>query len=155
MRRTTCSIFSSKSLGASAKSRCASSKKNTSLGFGRSPTSGSRSNSSDSNQSRNVAYTVGDCISLSAARMLIVPCPLAFVCHQIVEVEGRLAEERLRPLLLEREEVPLDGADAGLGDVPVLRLERLRVFPHELDHGPQILEVEEQQAAVVGHLEEG
>ena len=52
--RTTCSTFSSSAGGASLKSRCASSKKNTSFGFSRSPTSGRFSNSSASSHSRNV-----------------------------------------------------------------------------------------------------
>ena len=47
-------IFSSSTGGISLNSRCASSKKKTSLGFGRSPTSGSRSNNSDSSQSSSV-----------------------------------------------------------------------------------------------------
>ena len=53
--RTTCSIFSSSAFGASLNSRCASSKKNTSFGLSRSPTSGRCSNSSDSSHSRKVA----------------------------------------------------------------------------------------------------
>jgi len=53
--RTTSSMRSVSAAGASLKSRWASSKKNTSLGFSRSPTSGSSSNSSLSIQSRKAA----------------------------------------------------------------------------------------------------
>ena len=77
--RTTCSTFSSSAGGASENSRCASSKKNTSLGLSRSPTSGRLSNSSDSSHSRKLEYSRGLFISLSAARMLITPRPSA-VC---------------------------------------------------------------------------
>jgi hypothetical protein len=77
---------------------------------------------------------------------------LASVC--IVEIQSRLAEKRLGALLLERQKVPLHRADAGFGDIAVLHLEGIRVVPHELGHGPQILEVQEQQAVVVGHLED-
>jgi hypothetical protein len=55
IRRTTCSIFSSSAGGASLNSRWASSKKKASLGLGRSPASGSCSNSSASSQSRKQA----------------------------------------------------------------------------------------------------
>ena len=48
-------IRSTSAFGASLNSRCASSKKNTSFGLSRSPTSGSCSNSSDSSHSRKVA----------------------------------------------------------------------------------------------------
>jgi len=54
MRRTTCSIFSSSGFGASVNKRCASSKKKTSFGLSGSPTSGSRSYSSDSSHSSSV-----------------------------------------------------------------------------------------------------
>ena len=73
--RTTCSIFSTSASGASLKSRCASSKKNTSLGLSRSPASGRFSNSSASSHKSSVAYIFGDCISLSADRMLMTPRP--------------------------------------------------------------------------------
>jgi len=55
IKRTTCSIFSSKALGASLKSRCASSKKKAIFGLSRSPTSGKISKSSDKSHSKNVA----------------------------------------------------------------------------------------------------
>ena len=73
--RTTSSIRSTSTLGASLNSKCASSKKNTSLGCSRSPTSGSCSNSSDSIHNKKVAYRRGELISLSAARMLMIPLP--------------------------------------------------------------------------------
>ena len=47
-------VFSRNALGAFWKRRCASSKKNTALGFSGSPTSGSRSKSSDTSQMRKV-----------------------------------------------------------------------------------------------------
>ena len=80
MSRTTCSILSSSGLGASLKSRCASSKKNTSFGFSRSPTSGRCSKSSASIHNRNVEYSLGEFRSLSAASMLTTPRPLLSVC---------------------------------------------------------------------------
>ena len=54
MSFTTCSILSTRAVGAPLNSRWASSKKNTSLGFSGSPTSGSVSNSSLSSHSMKV-----------------------------------------------------------------------------------------------------
>ena len=48
----------------------------------------------------------------------------------------------------------MDRADAGGGDIAVLHGELRAVLAHELEHGAQILEVEQQQAVVVGHLED-
>src|SRR5574343_1357960 len=79
-RRTTSSMRSTSTLGASLNSRWASSKKNTSLGFSGSPISGNCSNSSDNIHSRKVAYRRGEFISLSAARMFTTPWPLVSVC---------------------------------------------------------------------------
>ena len=71
MSFTTCTIFCTSAFGASENSRCASSKKNIMRGFSRSPTSGSRSNSSVSIQSRKVPYTLGLWISRALLRMFI------------------------------------------------------------------------------------
>jgi hypothetical protein len=73
--RTTSSMRSISTAGASLNSRWASSKKNTSLGLSRSPTSGSSLEQLDSIHSRKVAYRRGEFISLSAARMLTTPLP--------------------------------------------------------------------------------
>ena len=73
--RTTSSMRSTSAAGASLNSRCASSKKNTSLGLSRSPTSGRLLEQLDSIHSRKVAYRRGAFISLSAARMLTTPWP--------------------------------------------------------------------------------
>jgi hypothetical protein len=56
-------------------------------------------------------------------------------------------------LLFQRQQVALDGADRGGGDVAVLGGEGLRVLAHVLDHRAQVLEVEQQHAVVVGDLE--
>ena len=70
MSFTTCTTLSVSCLGMPLKSRCASSKKNTNLGLSGSPTSGRRSKSVESIQSRNMEYTSGVLISLEALRML-------------------------------------------------------------------------------------
>ena len=96
-KRTTSSMRSISTFGASANSRCASSKKKTSLGLSRSPTSGRVSNNSLSIQSKNVAYSRGAAISLSAARMLTKPLPLASVCIKSAILSMGSPKKRLPP----------------------------------------------------------
>ena len=80
--------------------------------------------------------------------------PGAVGAHQVVQVERRLAEERLAALLLEHEERPLDRPDAGRGDVAVFGRERLGVVARRTARSAlQVLEVEQQQPVVVGDLE--
>ena len=62
--------------------------------------------------------------------------------------------KRSRALLLECEQAALDRADAGGGDVAIVGLELLRVIADVLQHCAEILEVEQQQAVVVGDLED-
>ena len=59
-----------------------------------------------------------------------------------------------RALLLEREQAALDRADARGGNVAVVGLQLLRVIADVLQHRAEILEIEQQQAVVVGHLED-
>ena len=84
----------------------------------------------------------------------MTPRPLAVGLHQVVEVQRRLAEEFVAALLLDREQPALDRADRGRGDVAVLRGELLRVVADVLQHRAQVLEIEQQQAVVVGDLED-
>ena len=77
IRRITCSIFSSRALEQSSKSRWASSKKNTIRGRALSPCSGSSSYSSPSSHSRNVEYMAGLRNSFSAERIFTMPLPFS------------------------------------------------------------------------------
>ena len=81
------------------------------------------------------------------------PPALCVGLHEIVDVEGGLAEKLFATLLLDDEQIALDRPDTGLGDVSVLDLELVRVVPHILRHGPEVLEIEKQQPVVVGDLE--
>ena len=74
--------------------------------------------------------------------------------HPVGDVQLRLAEEELAALLLELEQSALDRADTGGGDIAVLHGELGPVLAHKLEHGAQILEVEQQQAVVVGHFKD-
>ena len=75
MSRTVCTTASRKASVASAKSRCASSKKNTSFGFGTSPTSGSCSNSSARSHMRTVENSFGLSCTAGSSRHEMIPRP--------------------------------------------------------------------------------
>jgi len=55
-----------------------------------------------------------------------------------------LVEELVAALLFQHEQVALDGPDAGGGDVAVFVGELRCVLADQLQHGAQILEVEQQ-----------
>ena len=73
--------------------------------------------------------------------------------EQVVDVEHGLTEEAVASLLLDLQQRPLNRPDAGGRHIAVLQLDLGGVLPHELEDRPQILEVEQQQAVVVGHAE--
>ena len=86
--------------------------------------------------------------------MLTTPRPSASVWMQVVDVEHRLAEELVAALLLEREQAALDRADRrGARRCRSSVCELLRVVADVLQHRAQVLQVEQQQAVVVGDLE--
>ncbi len=74
--------------------------------------------------------------------------------QQVVDVERGLAKEFVAALLLERDQIALDGADAGRRDVAVLRSVLRRVIADVLQHGAQVFQVEQQKSLVVGDLED-
>ena len=83
-----------------------------------------------------------------------MPRPSASVCMKSSRLSAGSPKNLLAALLLEREQVALDGADAGGGDVAVLRGELRGVLADELEHRAQVLEIEQEQAVVVGDLED-
>ncbi len=74
--------------------------------------------------------------------------------HQVFDVEHGLAEELVAAFALDLQQAALDGAHAGGADVAVFGGELLGVVAHMLEHGAQVLEVQQQHAAVVGDLED-
>mmetsp|Transcript_120347 Transcript_120347/g.334872 ORF Transcript_120347/g.334872 Transcript_120347/m.334872 type:complete len:374 (+) Transcript_120347:42-1163(+) len=73
--------------------------------------------------------------------------------HEIGDVEHGLAEEAVTTLGFDLQQAALDRADAGRRDVAVLRRELARVVADILQRGAQVLQVQQQQALVVGDLE--
>ncbi len=58
--------------------------------------------------------------------------------QQVVDIEGRLAEEFVAALGTEGDKAALNGADAGGGDVAVLDLVGFRFRADVLEHGLQV-----------------
>ncbi len=73
--------------------------------------------------------------------------------QEVVHVKHRLAEEGRAALLLDLEQRPLDGPDRRDRHMPVLGGELARVLTDQLQHRPQIFQIEDQQPRIVGHLE--
>ncbi len=73
--------------------------------------------------------------------------------HHVGELERRLTKEGFPAFPLQRQQGALDGRHRGGVDQPVLRGDLLAVVGDEGQQGAQIVEVEQQQAAVVGQLE--
>ena len=82
----------------------------------------------------------------------MTPRPFA-VCSQIVDVQHRLAEELLDALRLQCQQPALNRADRCGRYVAVLGRQLGRVLADVLQHRAQVLEVEQQEARVVGDLE--
>jgi len=74
--------------------------------------------------------------------------------EEIFDVEGWLAEEQISPLAGERDEAALDGSDRCRGNVAVLGLKGGGVLADVPEHGLEVFEVEEEEAVVVGDLED-
>ena len=108
------------------KSRCASSKKKTSLGLSGSPASGSARSQKGQQpeQKRRIELGRVDQLIRSESRQR----PVGIGLHHVVEVERRLAEELASALLLERDETALNRPDTCRRDIAVLGLKFLRVI---------------------------
>ena len=73
--------------------------------------------------------------------------------HQVGDVERGLCEQLVAALLLDLEQAALYRADRCGRDIAVGGGELLGVLAHVLQHRAQVLQVEQQQALVVGDLE--
>jgi hypothetical protein len=79
--------------------------------------------------------------------------PPGVLAHQVGQVQGRFAEERLAALLFQHQEPAQDGPHRCRGDVAVSGAQFGRAFGDEIQQRPQVLEVEDQQVLVVRHPE--
>ena len=74
--------------------------------------------------------------------------------EEVVNVKGRLAEELVGTLALQGKEGALDGADGHRGDHAVLDGELRGVLAHEIEHRAKVLHIDQQEAVVIGDLED-
>ena len=84
--------------------------------------------------------------------MLMTPHPCIGL-HQIGNIQHRFAEDPVTPLTFQGQQTALDGADTGSGDIAVFGRERFGIVADKLQHGPQVLQVQQEQAVVISHLE--
>ena len=153
--RTVRSSASRNASVASANSRCASSRNTTSLGCGRSPASGSDSNSSATSHISAVDHSAGLSWTSASSTQETIPRPSGAIAQQVGDVELRLAEE-LRPAAgLEAEERAQEHADGRRrqpADALELGLAGVGVEVHQ--QRAQVGQVEQRQALGVGVVED-
>ncbi|MCY1353996.1 hypothetical protein D9M69_403520 [compost metagenome] len=75
--------------------------------------------------------------------------------QEVFQLQRRLAEERLGALLFEQRQAPQQGLGRGAGEQRAVLAEHLRVFLEVVEQRLEVLQVEQQQALAVGHLEGG
>jgi hypothetical protein len=154
IRRTTCSIFSVSAAGALVKSRCASSKKKTSLGLSGSPTSGELLEQLREEPEQEGGIELGRGHQLVGGEDVDDAPAVLVEAEEIVDVERGLAEEAVPALRAKLEERALDGADAGLGDVAVGHRQLVGAVGASGEHRLQVVEVEQEQPLLVGDVED-
>ena len=136
-------------------SRCASSKKNASFGFGRSPTSGRLSYSWASIHSTNVEYSRGRSMTSATSSRVTIPLPVRGRPEQVVHVELGLAEEDVGALLLDGHDRAQDHAQRRRADPAQVLEDRLAVVgAEELERRPQVGEIQQRQVLVVAVAED-
>ena len=77
-----------------------------------------------------------------------------FGLHQVIDIQHRLAEDPVAPLVFQGQKPTLDRSYAGGGNIAVLGREGVGIVADKLQHGPQILQVQQQQTVIIGHLED-
>ena len=65
--------------------------------------------------------------------------------HPVIDIQGWLPEEHLSALLFQGQQTAQDGPHALGGNGSILQSKLPGMIPHILDHGPQVLEIQEQQ----------
>ena len=81
------------------------------------------------------------------------PLP-ALGADEVLQVERRLAEEGAGALVLQHQQLPLDRAHGRGGDVAELLLQLGPVVRDELEHRPEVLQVVQDEAVLVGDAED-
>ena len=120
------------------------------MGLSRSPTSGRRVEQlrEHPQQERGVEARRGH--QLLGGENVDDASAVRRVPDEIEDVEGGLAEEVGRALLLEHQQPALQNADGGGRDVAVARAQLGGALAHLVDHGAQVLQVEDRHLGIAG-----
>ena len=78
---------------------------------------------------------------------------LAVVLHQVLDIQHGLAKKMLCSLRFQFQQTALYGTDAGGGYIAITGGDRFGILAHMLHHGAQVLEIQQQQAFIIGNLE--
>ncbi len=155
MSRTVCSMACRNALLASLKSRCASSKKKTSFGLSRSPSSGRSWKRSASIHMRNVEKSCGRSWTWGSSRQEIIPLPSAAVRSRSLVSNSGSPKKSPAPwsskvMRLRRMTPGRRAREAA----EVLEVGLALVGGQVGDDGAQVLEVEQGEAVLVGVVED-
>ena len=79
-----------------------------------------------------------------------VSAPVLVGADEILEHKRGLAEELVAALILQHQQLALDGPDRSLGHIAVMDCELGSMFRDVAQHGPQVLEIEHEKPLLVG-----
>ena len=82
------------------------------------------------------------------------PAPVPVGADEILDGQGGLAEELVGALIFQHQQLPLDGAHGGGGHIAILLGEFGGVVRDHGEHGAQILQIQQQQALLIGDAED-
>ena len=153
--RTVCAIWSRNALDASLNSRCASSKKKTSFGLSRSPTSGRSWKRSASSHIRNVEKSAGRSCRLGSSSIETMPRPSDPTCSRSDDSNSGSPKNASAPwpsnAISSRRITPAVALDRPPSS---LRSGLPSSLVEVVDDGAQVLQVEQRQAGLVGVVED-
>ena len=86
---------------------------------------------------------------LAAVQDMDHALPARIGAHPVMEVQSRLPKKLLTALGLQRDHRAEDGIDTLFGQIAVPRGILLRIFRYMLEHGPQVLSVDQKQLVLV------
>ena len=82
-----------------------------------------------------------------------VAAPVAVGANEVLELERRLAEQVVAALVLQHQQLTLDGPDRGLRHISVLGGKLAGMIGEVAEHRAEILEIEDEKPLLIGDAE--